>query len=177
MTAVMRRGSVTPEAFEALYRRTSPEVLGFLRRRVGDEAPDLLADVYVLAWEKRDALPAEWLRRAWLFGVARRLLLSHSRHASREVAAEEEATRISSQPAHEPEQSAGATVRAALARLPEIDRELIQLTEWEQLSVAEAAVATGLKAGTARVRLHRARARLAQDPELAALVMDTVAPR
>ncbi|MEX0426007.1 RNA polymerase sigma factor [Nocardioides sp. DS6] len=169
--------TVTAEAFEALYRRTSPEVLGFLRRRVGDEAPDLLADVYVLAWEKRDKLPAEWLRRAWLFGMARRLLLSHSRQTSRDAAAEVGAALLASQPPHEPEQSVGATVRAALMRLAEIDRELIQLTEWEQLSITEAAVATGLKPGTARVRLHRARTRLAQDPELAALVTTTAIPR
>ncbi|GAB2458807.1 sigma-70 family RNA polymerase sigma factor [Nocardioides hungaricus] len=173
----MGRGSVTPAAFEALYRRTSPEMLSFLRRRVGDEAPDLLAEVYVVAWEKRDGLPAEWLRRAWLFGVARRLLLSHGRRTSRDAAAEVEAARLATQPAHEADQSVGSAVRAALARLPEIDRELIQLTEWEQLSVAEAAVATGLRPGTARVRLHRARARLAQDPELAALVAATAIPR
>lgn len=170
----MVRRLVTPEAFEALYRRTAPEMLGFLRRRAGEQAPDLLGEVYVLAWEKRDELPAEWQQRAWLFGVARRLLFSHGRRVSRDGAAELAAAQLLSQPVHEADQQVGAAVRQALARLPESDRELIQLTEWEQLSIAEAAVTLGLKPGTARVRLHRARARLSQDPELAALV--TTAP-
>jgi RNA polymerase sigma factor (sigma-70 family) len=169
----MTRDAVTPEAFEELYRRTSAEVLWFLRRRVGDEAPDLLADVFVLAWEKRDSLPAEWLRRAWLFGVARRLLLSHGRQTARGLAAEHEASRLPTRIEGHAGDGIGEAVRAALARLPEIDRELIQLTEWEGLSIAEAAVATALKPGTARVRLHRARLRLASDPTLAALVTTT----
>ena len=56
----------------------------------------------------------------------------------------------------------------ALASLRETDRELIRLTEWERLSITEAAVVLGLRPGTARVRLHRARKTLAAHPALAA---------
>nr|WP_240895024.1 sigma factor-like helix-turn-helix DNA-binding protein [Kineococcus siccus] len=52
----------------------------------------------------------------------------------------------------------------------EPDRELITLTAWEQLSTADAARVMGITATTARVRLHRARRRLAAHPDLLRLV-------
>jgi RNA polymerase sigma-70 factor, ECF subfamily len=61
-------------------------------------------------------------------------------------------------------------VRHALASLSDIDRELVTLTTWEGLSPAEAARVVGITAGTARVRLHRAHARLARHPRLQALL-------
>jgi RNA polymerase sigma-70 factor (ECF subfamily) len=48
----------------------------------------------------------------------------------------------------------------ALAMLSEDDREVLLLVTWEQLSPAEAAVALAIPPGTARSRLHRARALL-----------------
>jgi RNA polymerase sigma-70 factor (ECF subfamily) len=53
-----------------------------------------------------------------------------------------------------------------------VDRELITLTTWEGLTPAEAACVVGITAGTARVRLHRARARLARHPRMRALLED-----
>ena len=60
-------------------------------------------------------------------------------------------------------------VRDALASLSAVDRELVTLTTWESMTPAEAARVVGITAGTARVRLHRARARLARHPRLQAL--------
>ena len=51
-------------------------------------------------------------------------------------------------------------VRAALAMLPPNDREVIQLTIWEELSAPEVAAVLGLPPATVRTRLHRARRRL-----------------
>lgn len=49
---------------------------------------------------------------------------------------------------------------AALADLPEPDRELLTLIGWEELAPSEAAQALGITPATVRVRLHRARRRL-----------------
>jgi RNA polymerase sigma-70 factor (ECF subfamily) len=63
-------------------------------------------------------------------------------------------------------------VLRALDSLSDLDRELVTLTTWEGLTPAEAARVVGLTAGTARVRLHRARARLARHPRLRELLDD-----
>ena len=111
------------------------------------------------------------LRRAWLFGVARTLLLADGRQQRRD-------RELISELAARPEPPTGSTetdrtgpvVAAALARLAPNDREVLQLVAWEGLTPAELAVALGVRPGAARVRLHRARRALASDPEVRALV-------
>ena len=161
---------ITPAGFEALYRRAAPRVHAYLWRRVGEAAPDLLSEVFLIAWDKRRDLPDEPYRQAWLLGVARRITLSHLRRVYQQRDTDHQLTLLP--PAEEPieDQVREDLVRRALESLPEIDRELIQLTEWESLTIAEAAVVLGLTAGAARVRLHRARRRLAADPLMQTLV-------
>lgn len=53
-----------------------------------------------------------------------------------------------------------ASVRDAIAHLPEQYRQIVVLRDIEGLSTNEAAAALGLTAGAAKVRLHRARASL-----------------
>jgi RNA polymerase sigma-70 factor (ECF subfamily) len=162
--------SLSATQFEALYRRTAPELHAYLSRRVGEAASDLLSEVFVIAWKRREELPGKRLHRAWLFGVARRVALSHSRSALRREDAERGAF-LTPAPTEDPAREAARTVvREALSGLNEIDRELIQLTEWEELTIVEAAIAIGMTAGTARVRLHRARQRLAAHPAMVALI-------
>ena len=56
--------------------------------------------------------------------------------------------------------AASAEVMAALAQLKTIDRDLVLLVAWDELSVAEAGQVLGLRPVTARSRLHRARQRM-----------------
>jgi RNA polymerase sigma-70 factor (ECF subfamily) len=150
---------------EELYRRHADELRGYLYRRAGSAGTELLGEVFVIALRRQDDLPAPELRRAWLFGTARRLLLAADRSAQRRRRAEHERARLPDGPDGTDGERVRA-VRQALASLKEPDQELIRLTEWEGLPVAEAAVVLGLRAGTARVRLHRARRALAADPSL-----------
>ena len=59
------------------------------------------------------------------------------------------------------------TLVGALRALPSAEREVLLLVAWEQLTPAQAAAVLGVPQGTARSRLHRARAalRLALDLE------------
>ena len=53
-----------------------------------------------------------------------------------------------------------AALRAAIARLPERQREAVLLTAWEGLTPREVAAATGAPVNLVRVRIHRARLQL-----------------
>jgi RNA polymerase sigma-70 factor (ECF subfamily) len=156
--------------FEALFRDTRSPLLAYLTRRApAEDAADLLAEVYLVAWRRRDALPRGEERRLWLFGVARRLLADHHRSAGRRLDA------AGGAPCPVPDGATcddrrGESVRQVLATLGDLDRELVTLTTWEGMTPAEAARVVGITAGTARVRLHRARARLARHPRLRALL-------
>ncbi|MBA3783619.1 MAG: sigma-70 family RNA polymerase sigma factor [Nocardioides sp.] len=168
--------TITSEEFEALYRAVAPELFGYIRRRGSADAEDLVAEVFTTAWRRRSELPAAMLRRAWLFGTARRLLLAAGRRAQHD---QEAVVHLATHPTEQAteDEAAEQVVVAALARLSPDDRELIQLVEWDRLTPAEIAVARGIRPGTARVRLHRARQALASDPQMQALVRRSSASR
>lgn len=145
--------------FAALFATHYPDLLRFAVRRVGaDAAPDVVADVFLVAWRRRDDLPADAVR-AWLYGVAAKVVANHLRGETRR-------SRLRSRLAAEPVNGADSAhdrVGTALARLRPVEREVLRLTEWEQLDAAEAAAVLGCSPGAFRVRLHRARRRLAEE--------------
>ncbi|WP_299957269.1 RNA polymerase sigma factor [uncultured Modestobacter sp.] len=159
--------------FEALFLDTRAPLLAYLTRRASSEdAADLLAEVYLIAWRRRADLPSGEERRLWLYGVARRLVVAHHRAVPRRPVAS--GTDVVEQPPASPttDDRRGEVVRLVLETLSDLDRELVTLTTWDGLSPAEAARIVGITAGTARVRLHRARGRLARHPRLRELLDD-----
>ena len=157
---------------ERLYHLHAGELRGYLHRRAGEAGADLLGDVFVVALQRLGDLPEPDLRRAWLFGTSpggccwpRNGTADTSDVPSTSMSGS--TNRRQSPRATTP--TACGAVRDALASLREQDRELIRLTEWEQLTTSEAAAVLGLRPGTARVRLHRARRALASHPALQGL--------
>jgi RNA polymerase sigma-70 factor (ECF subfamily) len=154
------------ERFVALYERCYAPIYAYVLRRLGDEgeAPDVVAEVFAVAWRRIDAVPAEPEDRLWLYGVARRVLArarrgawrSHRLHAR--LAADAE---VIAAPAGEAgEGSEHAELLAALGRLRPAEQEVVRLLLWEQLSHAEAALVLGCSANAIALRFHKAKARL-----------------
>jgi len=152
--------------FEDIYRTTRVPVLGYLARRTAspEDAADLVADVYLIAWRRIADAPAGDEARLWLFGVARRVLANHSRRRRTETylasALRTELRLIEPDVLGSASDSQREAVRAALAELGARDRELLMLSAWEGLSPAELAVVLARPAALVRVQLHRARRRL-----------------
>jgi RNA polymerase sigma factor (sigma-70 family) len=161
------------DLFEAAYRSSGTAVLGYALRRSSsrEDALDAVAETFATAWRRRADMPADPDEiRPWLFGIARRCLANAVRSTDR-------ATRLGARlvdsfahsAAHDavPDPAALHESRAEtqvvhrlLEQLSAEDRELVTLIAWEGLTPAQAATTLGLSAGTARVRLHRARTRL-----------------
>jgi len=153
-------------AFEQLFVATRADLLAYLLRRspTAEDAADALAETYLIAWQKLDAIPAGQQARLWLFGVARNVLRrGATRRASSSALAGRLASEIRASEAARSEYDERAEfLRQALDALGERDREVMMLTAWEGLTPAEIAATTGNSANLIRVRLHRARARLKQ---------------
>jgi RNA polymerase sigma-70 factor (ECF subfamily) len=142
---------------------------------VGPEAAeDLLGEVWVAAFESRKNYDRSFAEaRPWLYGVA----LNRLRHYWRSRPAEDLVPDVTSMangwdpwPAVDASVDTRAVLRAALAKLGSQEREVLTLVAWEDLTVADAARALGLPAGTARRLLHQARKALRSAPEVAALL-------
>jgi RNA polymerase sigma-70 factor (ECF subfamily) len=68
-------------AFERLYAESLPALLGFCLRRceTREDAADLVAEVFLVAWRRFAELPEGEGARLWLFAVAHRLLANQER--------------------------------------------------------------------------------------------------
>jgi RNA polymerase sigma factor (sigma-70 family) len=155
-------------AFEQLYRATRTDILAYLMRRLrnADVAADVLAETYLIAWQKFEAMPKGDEARPWLFGVARNLLLRDVRRSRvREAVVEQLASHLHTcgEGVAGPEKDPGEPVRAALSALPVLDQEIVTLTAWEGLSPREIAAVIGTSPNVVRIRLHRARTRLRRE--------------
>lgn len=152
---------MTPELFSALYDQTARDLLAYLLRRAAsaEDAADCLAETFLIAWRKRDQIPADPTHaKPWLFGVARNVL-----HREREF--DHKASRIVAELARELSQTQRSQAHdtpmtRALALLSPIDREIIEMIAWDQLTPREVAAILGLSPNVVRIRAHRARLKL-----------------
>src|ERR1700712_3154436 len=72
------------ESFTAMFAQLSPRVFAYARRRCDPAtAQDVVSDVFVVAWQRRNQLPLDPL--PWLLGVARNTLANRRRDDVRQA--------------------------------------------------------------------------------------------
>jgi RNA polymerase sigma factor (sigma-70 family) len=164
------------EGFERLYATTSGRVFAYALRRVDREtALEVVAEAYLVAWRRFEAIPPEPL--PWLLGVARKVLANQRRSIARRASLDAEAmteANVARSPSGDPadEVVASDTILTALARLSATEREAIALWAWEGLDGREASEALGCSRAAFAIRLHRARKRLMKELEAGGHLQD-----
>jgi RNA polymerase sigma-70 factor (ECF subfamily) len=155
------------ERFRGLFQSARARVLAYALRRTAtaEDAADVLAETFTIAWRRRDDLPGGDADILWLYATARRVMANDNRrnqHRAAEVAriGIEAAAAVIARQGSADHDTDAMTARAALTRRSENDREILMLTGWEGLGSAELADVLGCSPMAARLRLHRARARL-----------------
>ncbi len=157
-----------PAAFAEFYRAHVDEVTRFVARRVADPhlAADLTAEVFLAVIEAAVSYRGSFGGpRTWLYGIARNVVAAEFRRAARERRGESlvagrrllEADDIDRMTAKIDAARAVRELHESLRALPEGERAVLELVAVDDLTVAEAAAALGIRPVTARVRLYRAR--------------------
>ena len=151
---------------EVRFRRVceahTAAVLAYALRRVPrEDAADVVAETFLVAWRRLDEIDPGRSALPWLYAVARRVLLSQQRAIRRQAAIAERVAAAERAGADASSALPGSQrVLEALAKLPEKEREVLMLSAWEELPSPEAARVLGCTATAYRIRLHRARRRL-----------------
>jgi RNA polymerase sigma-70 factor (ECF subfamily) len=167
LAALAQGGS--PQAREALglllTRHAGPLQRFFLLQlRDAGQAEDLVQEVFLRVIRSQERFDPQRPFRPWLWAIARNLLRSAMRSPRFHTGAEAEALADPQPDPHE--QSARSQradrLRAALAQLPEDQREVIMLKHFQELPCAEVAQALGISEGTVWSRAHRALRRLGE---------------
>jgi RNA polymerase sigma-70 factor (ECF subfamily) len=157
-----------PDAFTSFYREHVTAVTRFVARRVTDPhtVADLTAEVFLaVIGSAHTYRPGRGTQVAWLYGIARNVIAGERRRAAHELRV---ASRIAGRRLLDDDdiarleeridaESPGRAACQALAGLPPDERAVLELVAIDGLPVKDAAAALGIRQGTARVRLHRAR--------------------
>jgi len=153
------------ERFRAVYETTYARILGYaLRRATPEDAADLVAETYLVAWRRFDDVPPGDEALLWLYGIAHRVLANQRRGRQRRAAlAERLAADLARSRPFVPEHPPDDLTQLARAwrRLQPTDRELLGLVVWEGLGAEQLCRVLGCSRAVLKVRLHRARRRFA----------------
>lgn len=153
-------------AFATLYRRYHRPLFAYIYRWLEDQytAEEVLQEVMFEVWKKAGSFRGRSKPSTWLFGIARYKTLNAIRKLSRPRASEDEAVALANgAPGPEARAAAGSereAIRRALGRLSPEHREVLELTYYEGLSLAEVSQVVGVAQGTVKSRLFHARQQL-----------------
>lgn len=148
--------------FTALYEATYADLLRFAQRRVHPtHAEDVVAESFLVAWRRLDDLPPRPDdARAWLFGVARGVILNAYRGAERQRALAVRLADVRTGSAGEFDADLVARqidVSRAWQRLSGLHQEALALAVLDGLNAPQAAAVLGISPVAFRLRLSRAR--------------------
>ena len=159
-------------AFDKLFAMLAPRVHGFFLRSFGDRAvaDDLLQITFFKLHRARADYRPELPLRPWVFAIAARVRLDELRKRYRvneDTGEEALDAAIEAQAQKQTEESANTDVieqvRAALGRLPESQRVIVNLHRYEGMTFPEIAKVLGTTEGAVKLRAFRAYEKLRKE--------------
>lgn len=158
------------QEFEQLFNNHSHSVRAFIWRRSNgldtgiSSADDIEADVWSIAWARRDAAPTQSdFELAWLFQISRHVLANHIRKSD---------TRRKISNTFHPDEITSLAADSLVLLNDEIaevfsilsasEREVIALTVWEDLKPAQISLVLGISANAVSIRLNKARKKISE---------------
>ena len=151
-------------ALEACYAELGPMVLGYLRRYLPpEEAEDVLQKVLLEAWRAHDRYDPERPLEAWLLAIARRRAIDQLRRRRADVVSIDDVRELTDDDGRDMADrfAWAAEVRAALDTLPEVQRQVIELAYFGDLTQVQIAERIEVPLGTVKARTARGMQRLA----------------
>lgn len=172
---LFRKGNAQRERFERLAEETFPSIFGTALRftRDREDASDLAQEALVRAYEAFERFDGRNFK-AWVLRILTNLYINRYRERQR-VGRNDSLDEESSHEPVAPEgtedvaemfrELLGQEVEQALAKVPDIFRTAVVLSDLEGLSYEEIAEATDVPIGTVRSRIARGRAILRRELE------------
>ena len=149
------------ESFDELFRRYKQPVYGFFRRRLADatHAEELTQETFFAVLRNATRYEPRALFRTYLYAIGLKILRAHRRKSAFRAMFLGQRNTVPD-PAKQDGTESSMWVRRAVEKLDPIDREVLMLREFEQLSYAEITDLLNLPLNTVRSRLFRARTAL-----------------
>lgn len=154
-------------AYRILLRAIAPSARAIAARALRERADveDVVQEILVTVHRVRHTYDPTRPFRPWLIAIARHRvqdrLRAQGRRAAWEAGWSAEAETFAIEPANTDKLAWDShTLRAAMATLPDGQRQAIELTKLREMSLQEASAASGMTVGALKVAVHRGIARL-----------------
>jgi RNA polymerase sigma-70 factor (ECF subfamily) len=147
-------------AFDALIERWHEPLWKYAVRVTGDAdtAADILQEVWLRVFRGLIRLRDTSKFRAWVFGIARRVLMDRLRSKYRQPPTDDiDLDTVAAIDVEDDIEEELALMHAELAGLPAVERDVLVLFYLRELSLSEIADVAGVPVGTVKSRLFRAR--------------------
>ena len=146
------------DSFSELFTRYKQPIFGFFRRRVFESthAEELTQETFLALFRAAARYQPRALFRTYLYAIGFKILRAHRRKAAFRATFFGQRASVPD-PARQDATESALWVRRAVEKLDVIDREILLLREFEQLTYAEIADLLELPLNTVRSRLFRAR--------------------
>jgi RNA polymerase sigma-70 factor (ECF subfamily) len=164
LMAAAQRGD--SEAYSALLRWIAPEVRRIVRQRrrfFGDDRiEDIVQDVLLSVHAVRSTYDPSRPFLPWLRAITHNRLVDaarrHARGAAHELAVDDLDVTFSAEAANSRSESSfeAESLSAAIDALPSAQRDAIRMVKLQEMSLREAAAASGTTVGALKVAIHRA---------------------
>lgn len=155
----LRRGDHS--AFDVIFRAHYAALVGLAERMVREReaAEEVVQDVFVEVWRRRETLAIEETMRAYLYRATRNRALNRIRH---EQVRQKNQHKVEADASVEPalrrveEREIDQAVREAVSNLPDRCREVFELSRGSGLKYAEIAEVMGISVKTVEAQMGKA---------------------
>jgi RNA polymerase sigma-70 factor, ECF subfamily len=149
--------------FSALYKKYAPDVFRFVLYLSGNraDAEDITSEAFARAWASVGRIEMTSVK-GYLFTIARNLFLQGLRKKGRSAELNDDLRDPQASPYSQAAQKQEyLAVIAEMQKLSEIDRAALLMRAFDDMSYEEIARALGIPLATVKVKIHRARLKLA----------------
>lgn len=155
-------------AFDELRRMHDAPLRGFVTRRIGaDGADDLTQEIWLACWQALPKFERRSRFKAWVYGIAVYKCADYLR-ARMQTARGQEALQLAR---NDPPNAYAAidlrqSVLEALRRIPDDQREVLELYYYADLTLAEIAHLLDRNLNTVKYRFYRAHTRVGEELQI-----------
>jgi RNA polymerase sigma-70 factor (ECF subfamily) len=152
-------------AFDALMRAHRDALRGFVIMRIGqDAAEDILQEVWMACWQGIGKFSGKSRFKSWLYGIAVNKCADHHRgHIRMDSQSLCEVEELQNPVNTERQIILKESIRAALSRLQDAQREVVELYYYAELTLPEIAQALKRNLNTVKYQFYRAHDQVARE--------------